>query len=128
MVPGIFKSMEHFKCTTSSCEITRIKFSEYVYIRLKVNRLWLKDRKYGSSFIYSRKSFIQPIFHLKSNPRPPSATGWETIGHAVDSSAIIIQLGYRSFMTVFNCFNISMASRFSFPPYIFGSQLPKSRP
>ena len=28
-------------------------------------------RKYGSNFIYSRKSCIHPIFHLKVKPRPP---------------------------------------------------------
>ena len=29
------------------------------------------------------------MFHLKLKPRPPSEAGFVTIGHAVDSSAIM---------------------------------------
>ena len=38
-------------------------------------------------------SFIQPMFHLKLKPRPPSEAGFVTIGHAVDSSAIMYLWG-----------------------------------
>ena len=39
--------------------------------------------------MYSRKSFIQPIFHFRENPSPSSSALPVTIGHAVDSSAIM---------------------------------------
>ena len=34
------------------------------------------------------------MFHLKLKPRPPSLAGFVTIGHEVDSSAIIRVLGF----------------------------------
>ena len=87
--PGILLIIEHFRCTTSSCESTRMYFSLYAYIIENVILLWLNLRKYGSSFMYSRKSFIQPMFHLSEKPRPSSSGFPVTFGHAVDSSAIM---------------------------------------
>ena len=40
----------------------------------------------GIFFIYSRKLFIHPIFHLKENPRPFLSTPLVTPSHSVDSS------------------------------------------
>ena len=45
---------------------------------------------YGSSFMYSVKSCIHPMFHFRLNPSPSSSGAPVTFGHAVDSSAIII--------------------------------------
>ena len=77
-------------------------------------RLWLYLRKYGSNFMYSRKSCIQPMFHLKVKPSP-SFSGWSvTFGHAVDSSAIMATPWLRPWTTVFKCLKNSMASKFWF--------------
>lgn len=52
-------------------------------------------RSYGATadLCYSQKSCIQPIFHLKENPRPSSSTSPVTLGHAVDSSAMVRKPG-----------------------------------
>ena len=61
------------------------------------------------------------IFHLKVNPRPSSLTSFVTPGHAVDSSAIIIAPSFLPRMREFRCLKNQMASRFSLPPYLFGT-------
>ena len=40
--------------------------------------------------MYDSMSCIHPMFHLKVNPSPPRCTGRLTPGHAVDSSAAVI--------------------------------------
>ena len=82
------------------------------YVIPKVILLWLNFRKYGSSFIYSRKSCIQPMFHLKVKPRPPSSGAFVTPGHAVDSSAIIMAPVRCPVRTLFKWRKNSIASRF----------------
>ena len=39
--------------------------------------------------MYASVSFIQPMSHFRPKPRPPTSVGFDTRGHAVDSSAII---------------------------------------
>src|SRR6266699_2452352 len=41
--------------------------------------------------MYSSVSCIHPMFHLYPNPRPPQSTGLDTMGQAVDSSAVFIR-------------------------------------
>ena len=66
--------------------------------------------------IYLSMSFIQPMFHLKLKPRPPISAGFVTIGHAVDSSAIIMMFWCsRNSAELSFCRNAT-ASRFSWPP------------
>ena len=62
-------------------------------------------------------SFIQPMFHFRLKPNPPTAGGRVTRGQAVDSSAIISTLGSVWKAMVFSSRRNSMASRFSCPPY-----------
>ena len=53
--------------------------------------------------MYSRKSCIHPMFHLKVKPRP-SSSGWSvTFGQAVDSSAMTRAPWLRPWTTVFRC-------------------------
>lgn len=81
-------------------------------------------RKYGSSFMYSVKSCIHPIFHFRLKPRPSSSGDPVTFGHAVDSSAIITAPLFRPRTTEFKCLKKSIASRFSLPPYLFATHCP----
>ena len=67
------------------------------------------------------------MFHLKLNPRPPVAVGCETAGHAVDSSAIVIAPGWVPWTVSFSVRRKATASRFSWPPYRFGSHSPALR-
>ena len=122
--PGIFSNIEHFKWTTSSWDNTKIYRSLNAYVILNVILLWLYFLYKGSVFTYSKKSFIQPIFHLNSKPSPSSSAGFVTFGHAVDSSAITIAFGNCLEITEFKCLKNSIASRFSCPPYLFGTQHP----
>ena len=64
------------------------------------------------------------MFHLNVNPSPSSLAGFVTPGHDVDSSAIIMALGFLWFIMLLRCLKNSIASRFPFPPYLFGTQLP----
>ncbi len=43
--------------------------------------------------MYESVSCIQPMFHFKPKPRPPISVGLDTMGHAVDSSAIMVTPG-----------------------------------
>ena len=72
-------------------------------------------------------SFIQPMFHLKPNPRPPFATSRVTPGQDVDSSATIMMPGLRRYEWELTAFSSSTASRFSLPPYLFGTHWPSLR-
>ena len=72
-------------------------------------------------------SFIQPMFHLRLKPRPPTSGGRVTKGHAVDSSAIISTLGLTEKAIWLSSRRNSMASRFSCPPYLLGVQAPPWR-
>ncbi len=66
--------------------------------------------------MYSSVSCIQPMFHFIVKPSPPASTGRETIGQAVDSSAIVTAPGKRPCTKVFMSRRKSIASRFSRPP------------
>ena len=59
------------------------------YISEKVSLSWWCFLKYGSTSIYDKISFIQPIFHLKLKPKPPSSIVPVTFTSEEDSSAII---------------------------------------
>ena len=61
------------------------------------------------------------MFHLNVKPSPPSLVGRVTPGHAVESSAIVTQPGASSLTTAFISRRKSIASRFSRPPYRFGT-------
>src|ERR1044071_5355588 len=52
--------------------------------------------------MYSRVSFIQPMFHLSEKPRPPTYVGRETPVQAVDSSAIVRTPGYCRWISSLN--------------------------
>ncbi len=81
-------------CTTSSCESGSRKFSEYAYIGRKVSSVWWYLRWIGSRWKYFSVSFIHPMSHFMSKPRPPMRVERETIGHAVDSSATMRTPGW----------------------------------
>ena len=68
------------------------------------------------------------MFHLKPKPSPPRYVGRETPGHAVDSSAAEMTPGLaRVAATSFSSFRNAIASRFSRPPYSFGTHSPALR-
>ena len=73
-------------------------------------------------------SFIQPMFHLRLKPRPPISAGRETMGQAVDSSAIISTPGSKPKAMALSRRKKSTASRFSRPPWILGVHWPGPRP
>ena len=77
--------------------------------------------------MYWSESFIQPMFHLKPNPRPARSVGAVTPGKLVDSSAIIAMPGYRLYAVALTSCRKWMASRFSRPPWTFGAHSPSSR-
>src|SRR3979411_2947867 len=56
------------------------------------------------------------MFHFILKPKPPKYVGRETLGHAVDSSAIVRMPGKRSKVISFSRLRKSTASRFSRPP------------
>ena len=70
-----------------------------------------------------RKSCIQPIFHLKVKPRPPSS------GLPVTSAMRWIpqrsRLRWPVWATLFKWRKNSMASSFYFPPYLVGDPVPR---
>ncbi len=75
----------------------------------------------------SRGSFIHPMFHFWSKPRPPWSVPWDTLGHEVDSSATTMAPG-TSWWTASLMARISAtASRFSRPPSGLGVPLPSGR-
>ena len=81
--------------------------------------------------MYESTSFIQPMFHLKSNPRPPLFASRVTPSKAVLSSAISSAPGDSRFTAVLSVLKNSIAAKFSRPPNLFGKNclpsLPKSR-
>ena len=125
--PGIRASSEPLPCTTSSCDSGSTKFSVNAYISPKVIRSWCQRRCTGSCVTYSSVSCIHPMFHLKPKPRPPACVGRDTAGHAVDSSAIVMAPGWRPYTASFSLRRNAMASRFSLPPWRFGSHSPALR-
>src|SRR5271168_1682454 len=78
----------------------------------------------GSEEKYFSVSFIQPMFHFRLKPSPPRYVGRDTLGHDVDSSAMVKIPGKRPFATSFRRFRKSMASRFSRPPNLLGTHSP----
>jgi hypothetical protein len=56
------------------------------------------------------------MFHFIEKPRPPANTGRDTLGHEVDSSAMVRVSGKSRPTATFSCFRNSIASRFSLPP------------
>ena len=78
----------------------------------------------GDFETYSSVSCIQPMFHLRLKPRPPMYGGRDTCGHAVDSSAIVRTPGHSVCTTSFMRCRNEIASRFSRPPYWFGTHSP----
>ena len=54
---------------------------------------WWCERYIGSTAMYWSVSCIQPMFHFMPKPRPPALVGFETPGHEVDSSAIMMTPG-----------------------------------
>src|SRR5712692_4437472 len=64
------------------------------------------------------------MFHLYPKPSPPQSTGRDTMGHAVDSSAMVVARGCCRNTSVLNFRMKSMASRFSRPPKRFGIRPP----
>ena len=68
------------------------------------------------------------MFHLKVKPSPPSFDDLHTLGHDVDSSAIIIKLLNSDSTAVFNSRKNSIPSKHSFPPYLFGIHSPSFLP
>ena len=89
--------------------------------------MWWYLRFIGSSRMYESVSCIQPMFHLKSKPKPPSDTGFVMPANAVLSSAIIMLPGKYFLTSEFVFCKKSMASRFSFPPNLFGTHSPSRR-
>src|SRR6185437_8508269 len=87
--PLILPNSEPLPCTTSSCESGSTKFSVKAYQRLKVSALCWYLRRTGSVWKYLSVSCIQHMFHFRPKPRPPRYVGRDTIGHAVDSSAMV---------------------------------------
>ncbi len=71
-----------------------MKFSVNAYSARNVSSPWWWLRWTGSFAKYSSVSCIQPMSHLRPKPRPPISIGRDTIGHAVDSSAIIWTSGW----------------------------------
>ena len=67
------------------------------------------------------------MFHLNPNPSPPASVGAVTPGQAVDSSATITAPGCRRYTVALSSWRNCTASRFSRPPYMFGSQAPGPR-
>ena len=125
--PGILSSIERFRCTTSSWEKGRTKFSWKAYSRAKVS--WPKwyFRWIGSFSMKESMSCIHPMFHFRVNPSPPRYVGRDTAGQAVDSSATVIAPGCRSWTSSFIRLRKAIASRFSFPPWTFGTHSPGFR-
>ena len=80
---------EPLPCTTSSCDSGSTKFSVKAYQMLKVSWFWWYLRNTGSVCKYFSVSCIQPMFHLRPKPSPPRYVGRDTIGQAVDSSAMV---------------------------------------
>ena len=113
--------------TTSSCENGSTKFSWKAYSKLNVRTLWCQRRWTGSVEMYSSVSCIQPMFHLRLKPSPPMYGGRVTCGQAVDSSATVNTPGHSVWTTSFMRCRKEIASRFSRPPYWFGTHWPGSR-
>ena len=65
--------------------------------------------------------------HLYVKPSPPWAVAPVTIGHAVDSSAIVTASGNSSATASLSCCRKSIASRFSRPPKRLGIHSPSLR-
>jgi len=68
------------------------------------------------------------MFHLNVKPNPPRYVGRETIGQAVDSSAMVTAPGTSAWITALASCKKRMAGRFSLPPYSFGIHSPSLRP
>src|SRR5664279_510549 len=125
--PGILASREPLPCTTSSWLIGNRKLSLNAYKNEKVMSLWWSARHIGFSCMYCSESCIQPMFHLRPNPRPPPLVGCVTPPHDVDSSAIITMPGLRLYAVALASCKNEMASRFSRPPFLFGTHSPSLR-
>src|SRR5277367_6013357 len=81
----------------------------------------------GSEEKYFSVSFIHPMFHFMLKPNPPRYVGRDTLGHDVDSSAMVKIPGYRSNVISFSRLMKSTASRFSRPPNLLGIHSPALR-
>src|SRR5688572_7201987 len=116
--------MECFPYTTSSCDNGNIKFSVNAYVIEKVRSFWWKRLYIGSFLKYCNVSCIQPIIHFMPKPKPPMNVGRETIGKLVLSSAIVCTSGKALYTASLKSFKKLIVSKFSLPPYIFGSHSP----
>src|SRR6185369_1238577 len=125
--PGILLSSDPLPWTDSSCESGRTKFSLNAYSPRKVSWLWWNLRNTGSFDMYDSVSCIQPMSHFNPNPSPPRYVGRDTIGHAVDSSAMVWIAGNAWYASRFIRCRKLMASRFSRPPNLFGIHSPSFR-
>jgi hypothetical protein len=56
------------------------------------------------------------MFHFMPKPSPPRYVGRDTIGQAVDSSAIVIVSGWSRYTASLSVRRNDTASRFSRPP------------
>ncbi len=74
--------------------------------------------------MYFSVSCIQPMSHLRPNPSPPRYRGRETIGHEVDSSAMVCTSGNSLYTRSFSSRRKDTASRFSRPPCALGIHSP----
>jgi hypothetical protein len=65
--------------------------------------------------------------HFMPKPRPPMYVGRDTMGQAVDSSAIVWVSGKLPYASLFSARRNWMAPRFSRPPNSLGIHSPCSR-